>query len=224
MASYESDWRIQDDDEEVELEDQGYLSNRDAILFCINLSPSILEVRGASSGDESSKNAGRSILEIIFQAAADLQKRKIIRSPTDSVGILLFNSAETKGEIVKPNMYLYQPVAAINAPDIQKLLQLLNEAEDNHDYFSTLFTPSEKRVTMANVFQTCIHVLRDGASKVACKRIFLFTDDDDPELGNDLKAKATQKIVEDIYDLGIVIKPFFMASPGQPFNVHNFYG
>jgi hypothetical protein len=75
---------------------------------------------------------------------------------------------------------------------------------------------------------------------VAGKRIFLFTDDDDPELGDSLRAKATQKIVEvgwalcgscclliyvqDMYDLGIVIKPFFMASPGQPFNVHNFYG
>ncbi|KAG9126728.1 ATP-dependent DNA helicase II subunit 1 [Ceratobasidium sp. 392] len=242
MASYESDWRIQDDDEEVELDDQGYISHRDAVLFCINLTPSMLEVREASSGDVSSKDAVRSALEVIFQAAADLQKRKIVHGPADSVGILLFNSAETLGEIVKPNMYLYQPVAQINAPDIQKLLRLLNgeltlalfafvltispfvEAEDNHEYFSTLFTPSEKRVTMANVFQTCIHVLRDGASKIAQKRIFLFTDDDDPELGDAVRVKATQKIVEDIYDLGISVKPFFMASPGQPFNVHNFYG
>ncbi|KAG8700923.1 ATP-dependent DNA helicase II subunit 1 [Ceratobasidium sp. 394] len=223
MPPYDSEWRIQDDDEEVELEDQGYTSQRDAVLFCINVSPSILEPREAPSGDVSSKDTGRSALEVIFRGAVDLQKRKIIHGPADSVGILLFNSAETHGDIVKPNMYLYQPVAQINAPDIQKLLRLLNEAEDNPEYFSTLFTPSEKRVTMANVFQTCIHVLRDGASKIAGKRIFLFTDDDDPELGDALKAKATQKIVEDMYDLGIVVKPFFMASPGQPFNVHNFY-
>ncbi|KAG8739323.1 Replication factor C (RF-C) subunit [Ceratobasidium sp. 414] len=224
MPPYESEWRIQDDDEEVELEDQGYASQRDAVLFCINISPSILEVREAPTGDTSAKDTGRSALEVIFQAAVDLQKRKIVHGPADSVGVLLFNSAETQGDIVKPNMYLYQPVAQINAPDIQKLLQLLNEAGDNRELFSTLFTPSAKRVTMANVFQTCIHVLRDGASKIACKRIFLFTDDDDPELGDTLKAKATQKIVEDMYDLGIVVKPFFMASPGQPFNVHNFYG
>ncbi|QRV75541.1 ATP-dependent DNA helicase II, 70 kDa subunit [Ceratobasidium sp. AG-Ba] len=212
---------VQDDDEDIELEDRSYASQRDAVLFCINLSSSILEAR-EPSGDVS-KGAGRSALEVIFQAAVDLQKRKIIHGPADSVGILLFNTAETQGEIVKPNMYLYQPVSQINAPDIQKLIQLLNEAEENHEVFSTLFAPSEKRVTMSNVFQTCIHVLRDGASKIAGKRIFLFTDDDDPEMGDELKLKATQKIIEDIYDLGIKIKPFFIASPGQPFNVQNFY-
>ncbi|KAG9085587.1 ATP-dependent DNA helicase II subunit 1 [Ceratobasidium sp. 370] len=93
-------------------------------------------------------------------------------------------------------MYLYQPVAQINAPDIQKLLQLLNETGDDHEHFSTLFAPTAERVTMANFFQTCIHVLRDGASKIAGKQIFQFTDNDDPELGDPLKAKATRKFVD----------------------------
>ncbi|KAF8599114.1 Ku DNA-binding complex, Ku70 subunit [Ceratobasidium sp. AG-I] len=224
MPPYESDWRIQDDDEEVELEEQGYNSQKDTVLFCINVTPSILEIREPppSQGPAPSK-PGRSALEVIFQAAVDLQKRKIIHGPGDSFGILLFNSSETQGDIVKQNMYLYQPVSQINAPDVQKLLQLLNEAEDNPQHFSTLFSPSEKRVTMINVFQTCNHVLRDGAPKASGKRIFLFTDDDDPELGNEQTIGSTQKIVEDLYDLGITIQPFFMASPGQPFNVHNFY-
>ncbi|KAG8686081.1 ATP-dependent DNA helicase II subunit 1, partial [Ceratobasidium sp. 423] len=218
MPPFESDWRIQDEDDEVELEEQNYNSQKDAILFCIDVTPGILETRPSASGGQ-----GRSALEIIFQGAVDLQKRKIVNGPGDAVGIMLFNTSETKGDIVKPNMYLYQHVSQVNAPDIQKLLQLLNEVEDNPDCFSTLFSPSDKHVSMANVFQTCGHVLRDGVPKAATKRIFFFTDKDDPELGDETKTKAAQKNVEDLYELGIRIQPFFLAQPGQPFDVHKFY-
>ncbi|KAG8711847.1 hypothetical protein FRC09_020385 [Ceratobasidium sp. 395] len=41
---------------------------------------------------------------------------------------------------------------------------------------------------------------------------FVYTDDD-PELGNDLRSKAIQKIVEGTYELGIVVQPFFHGIP-----------
>ncbi|KAJ1308093.1 hypothetical protein OPQ81_002156 [Rhizoctonia solani] len=218
MPPFESDWRIQDDDDEIELDEQNYNSQKDAILFCIDVTLGILEPRLSESGEP-----GRSALEIIFQGAADLQKRKVIHGTGDSVGIMLFNTSETKGDIVKPNMYLYQHISQINAPDIQKLLQLLNGAEENPRCFSMLFSPSEKSVSMANVFQTCSHVLRDGVPKAANKRIFFFTDDDDPELGDETRTRAAQKNVEDLSNLGIYIQPFFLAQPGQPFDIHKFY-
>ncbi|CEL55936.1 ATP-dependent DNA helicase II subunit 1 OS=Aspergillus oryzae (strain ATCC 42149 / RIB 40) GN=ku70 PE=3 SV=1 [Rhizoctonia solani AG-1 IB] len=218
MPPFDNDWIVQDEDDEVELDEQGYSSQRAAILFCIDITPEILEPRTSPSGDK-----GPCALELIFQAAADLQKRKIVHGPGDAVGIMLFNTSETKGDIVKPNMYLYQHVSQVNAPDIQSLLQLLNEAEDNPEYFSALFSPSDKQVSMHNLFLTCSHVLRDGVPKATSKRIFFFTDKDDPELGDKTKMQAAQKAVEDLYNAGIEIQPFFMAQPGQPFEVHKFY-
>ncbi|CAE6457106.1 unnamed protein product [Rhizoctonia solani] len=218
MPPFDSDWIVQDEDDEVELDEQNYSSQRAAILFCIDITPEILEPRVSPEGDK-----GPCALEVIFQAAADLQKRKIVHGPGDAVGIMLFNTSETKGDIVKPNMYLYQHVSQVNAPDIQKLLQLLSEAEDNPEYFSALFSPSDKYVSMHNLFLTCSHVLRDGVPKVTSKRVFFFTDRDDPELGDKTKIRAAQKAVEDLYNAGIEIQPFFMAQPGQPFEVHNFY-
>ncbi|CAE6425067.1 unnamed protein product [Rhizoctonia solani] len=213
MPPFESEWRIQDEDDEVELDEQSYSTQKDAILFCIEITPGVLEPRVLESGEQ-----GPSALETIFQAAADLQKRKIVHGPGDA--------SETKGEIVKPHMYLYQHISQVNAPDIQKLLHLLNEADENPDCFPTLFSPTDQPVTMANVFLTCSHVLRDGPQsvpKAASKRIFFFTDNDDPELGDETKTKAARKNVEDLYDLGINIHPFFMVQPGQPFDIHKFY-
>ncbi|KDN49861.1 hypothetical protein RSAG8_01926, partial [Rhizoctonia solani AG-8 WAC10335] len=218
MPPFENDWQIQDEDDEVELDEQNLNSQKDAILFCIEVTPGILEPRVSESGDQ-----GPSALESIFQAAADLQKRKIVHGPGDAVGIMLFNTSETKGEIVKPHMYLYQHISQVNAPDIRELIHLLNEAENNPECFPTLFSPSDNHVTMANVFLTCSHVLRDGVPKASSKRIFFFTDNDDPELGDETKTKAARKNVEDLLDLGIVIHPFFMVQPGQPFDVHKFY-
>ncbi|KAH7312787.1 Ku DNA-binding complex, Ku70 subunit [Rhizoctonia solani] len=218
MSSFENDWRIQDEEDEIELDEQNYGSQRDAILFCIEVTPGILEPRILESGEQ-----GRSTLEVIFQAAADLQKRKVVHGPADAVGIMLFNTAETKGDIVKPHMYLYQHVSQVNAPDIQKLLRLLNEAEDNSDCFPTLFSPSDKSISIANVFLICSHILRDGVPKTATKRVFFFTDNDDPEFGDETKTRAAQKNYEDLFDLGIELVPFFLAQPGQPFDVHKFY-
>ncbi|QRW18462.1 ATP-dependent DNA helicase II, 70 kDa subunit [Rhizoctonia solani] len=202
MPPFDNDWIVQDEDEEAELDEQDYSSQRAAILFCIDVTPEILEPRISPSGDKSP-----CALELIFQAAVDLQKRKIVHGPGDAVGIMLFNTH----------------VSQVNAPAIQKLLQLLNEAEDNPEYFSMLFSPSDKYVSMHNLFLTCSHVLRDGVPKATSKRIFFFTDKDDPEFGNATKRQAAQKAVEDLYNAGIGIQPFFMAQPGQPFEVDKFY-
>ncbi|KAG8723469.1 ATP-dependent DNA helicase II subunit 1 [Ceratobasidium sp. 395] len=119
-------------------------------------------------------------------------------------------------------MCLNRPVAAINVPDTQKLLQLLREAEGNHNYFSTPCTP-EKRVTMANLFQTRIHFCVMGCLQADISDICLPTTT--IELGNDLRAKTTQNIARfDIYDLNIVTHPFFTASLGRLFNLDNIYG
>jgi len=87
-------------------------------------------------------------LSSALEAAMQIQKRKIISSPNDSVGILLFNTvsfltlpsistteynqtrkAETsrgQGSEIKKNTFLYQPISPLNPTSIQELIQLLD--------------------------------------------------------------------------------------------------
>ena len=65
-----------------------YESRRDVILFCIDCSESMLELRDDPNYD----NVKTCNLFTALEAAMHIQKKKVIAGPNDSVGILLFNT------------------------------------------------------------------------------------------------------------------------------------
>ena len=65
-----------------------YESRRDVILFCIDCSESMLELRDDPNYD----NAKTCNLFTALEAAMQIQRKKVIAGPNDSVGILLFNT------------------------------------------------------------------------------------------------------------------------------------
>ena len=67
---------------------QWFEGKRDAILFCIDCSESMQEVRD----DPVYEGVQTSHLLEALNAAVKIQKRKVIVGPADSVGILLFNT------------------------------------------------------------------------------------------------------------------------------------
>ena len=67
---------------------QWFEGKRDVILFCIDCSESMQESRD----DPVYEDMQTSHLLVALDAAVQIQKRKVIVGPTDSVGILLFNT------------------------------------------------------------------------------------------------------------------------------------
>ena len=67
---------------------QWFEGKRDVILFCIDCSESMQESRD----DPLYEGVQTSHLLEALDAAMRIQKRKVIVGPTDSVGILLFNT------------------------------------------------------------------------------------------------------------------------------------
>lgn len=67
---------------------QWFEGKRDVILFCIDCSESMQELRD----DPMREDTQTSRLLESLEAAVRVQKRKAVVSPTDSVGILLFNT------------------------------------------------------------------------------------------------------------------------------------
>lgn len=100
------DWNEIEDEDQDELQDasvsshhkavpcthpivtQWFEGKRDVILFCIDCSESMQELRD----DPVYEGVQTSHLLGALDAAMQIQKRKVIVGPTDSVGILLFNT------------------------------------------------------------------------------------------------------------------------------------
>ncbi|KAG1767920.1 SPOC like C-terminal domain-containing protein [Suillus occidentalis] len=214
------DWNIIDEEEEEELQDAAFFEGkRDVILFCIDCSESMHELRD----DPKYEDVKTSHLFTALEAAMQIQKKKVIVGPNDSVGIVLFNttrSSETKNHAteIKKNSFVY------HAPAIQELIQLLDAAREDPDLLKSTFPPlTGKKMPMGDVFTSCNWVLRDGAPKTATKRVFLITDDDNPHPGSKQLVTSARTTLLDLTQSGVQIEPFFIATPEKPFEPSKFY-
>ncbi|KAF8885484.1 SPOC like C-terminal domain-containing protein [Infundibulicybe gibba] len=228
MAPYD-DWNKIDDQEDEELQDASHLeSRRDVIVFCIDCSPSMLELRD----DPEYEDTQTCHLYTALDAAMQIQKRKVIVGPNDSVGILLFNTTKTsqlssgRSSEIKKGTFLYQAIKPVGAPQIQELIQLLDAFREDPNELSNAFPPlKDKRIPMGDVFTSCNWVLRDGAPKTASKRVFLITDEDDPHSGpgNHQLVTSARTTLIDLTQAGATVEPFFISSSQKPFEVSKFY-
>ncbi|KAL5485891.1 KU70 [Sanghuangporus weigelae] len=227
MAPYE-DWNKIDDDEDEELQDASFFEGkRDIILFAIDSSESMQDLRD----DPKREGAKTSHLLTALEAVMQIQKRKVVVGPNDAVGILLFNtsrkneSTERGATEYKSGTFVYQPVGQVDAPKIQNLVQLIHEARDNHKWLRYEFPPMEKQVPLGDVFTSCNWALRDGAPKSGIKRVFLITDEDDPHPGakNAQLVTSAQTTLLDLTQAGVCVEPFFISTDEKPFAPAKFY-
>jgi ATP-dependent DNA helicase 2 subunit 1 len=85
------DWDKFDEPEDEELEDEAwYQGKRDAVLFAIECSDSMLRLRDDGSGNQ------KSHLQVALEGCRDIMKRKAAVAPTDYVGILVYNTAGSR--------------------------------------------------------------------------------------------------------------------------------
>ena len=110
-----------DSDDEAEELDYEATYQKDMVLFCIDAGPSMHRIN---------PEAAKSNLHIALAAAASLMEKKLISSPHDHVGVMLFNTAETIFKSAKPGEYYrgsyeIQPVRQVNVPDTFNLKSLL---------------------------------------------------------------------------------------------------
>ncbi|KAG6816666.1 hypothetical protein H0H87_004026 [Tephrocybe sp. NHM501043] len=226
MAPYD-DWNTLDEEEEEELQDASYLEGkRDVILFCIDCSESMQELRE----DPNYEDTQTCHLFTALEAAVQIQKKKVIVGPNDVVGIMLFNTTRktesTRIQSELKNTFAYQPISPLSAPTIQELIQLLDDARENPEALREAFPPLQgKRTPMGDVFTSCNWVLRDGAPKTATKRVFLITDEDNPHSGpaNQQLITSARTTLIDLTQAGVAVEPFFISTPEKPFEVSKFY-
>ncbi|KAI1622947.1 ATP-dependent DNA helicase 2 subunit 1 [Exophiala viscosa] len=214
------------DEDEEEVDETGYKTVKDAVLFAIEVSDSMLRKPQTSS---SKKADTTSPLLAALKCAYHLMQQRIISTPRDLMGILLYGTEATKfydedensrGGWSFPHCYLLTDLDVPEAQDV-KALKELTEAEDPES--NEIFKQCKEPVSMHNVLFCANQIFQQKAANFSSRRLFLVTDNDDPHATNKgTRSQATVR-AKDLYDLGVIIELFPISTPDHAFDTKLFY-
>ncbi|KAG0369940.1 SPOC like C-terminal domain-containing protein [Gamsiella multidivaricata] len=212
-SSWKSKYEDYDDDDADEniLTDaqETQWSSRDSILFVIDCSPAML--KASEDGEIPFYTAIKCAMTVLLN--------KIISSESDLVGIVLYGTQKSKNANNSEHIYVLQN---LEIPDVNKIQQL-EGIDDRSINFDEEFGTSNGQYTLGEVFWTASNLFGSSAQRVGSKRLFLFTNEDDPHL-NDISLRSASKVrAKDLQDFGIKLELFDMDKPDEKFNRKNFY-
>ncbi|OKL57425.1 ATP-dependent DNA helicase II subunit 1 [Talaromyces atroroseus] len=216
------DETYQEEDEEVD--ETSYKSVKDAVLFAIDISDSMLVARPSESG----KGEPQSPAKAAIKCAYHLMQQRIISNPKDMMGVLFFGTEASKfydedensrGGLSYPHCYLFTDLDVPDANDVKSLRAL---AEDD-DAADQVLVPSKERVSMSNVLFCANQIFTSKASNFLSRRLFIVTDRDNPHADDRTMRSAATVRAKDLYDLGVVIELFPISKPDHEFDRSKFY-
>ncbi|KAL8761765.1 MAG: hypothetical protein Q9194_007646, partial [Teloschistes cf. exilis] len=219
-------WRPpgEEDDEEEEVDEAAYKTVKDAVLFVIEVSQSMLTVPPSTDGRKTGTDSPTSAA---LKCAYALMQQRIISNPNDMMGLLLYGTEKSKfndeddssGNPAYPQCYLLNDLDIPAAEDVKALKNLV----EDEDEFSKLIVPSDEKVAMANVLFCANQIFTTKAPNFSSRRLFIVTNEDDPH-GDDKTAKSSAAVrAKDLYDLGVIIELFPISKPDQEFDKRKFY-
>lgn len=206
-AQFDPGWDSIYGEEEEEIDFEHFYGNKDAIIFLIDCQQAMFQK------DSDGISSFESTLRCVISAFAD----KIISSENDLLGVCFYGTSDKKNPNDFDNIYVLQD---LDIPDAQRILDLEGILED------TTFPVghAEREFPFADALWTCSTMFSNCAVKVSHKRIFLFTNDDNPNEDNDNFRNQALQRGKDLAELSIEIELFALQNPGQaPFNPSLFY-
>ena len=204
-----------------------YKTVKDAVLFAIEVSPSMLtapsQAPDATNADTSTDTPVRAALKCAYS----LMQQRIISNPNDMMGVLLYGTERTKlqgeeqtsGNPAYPHCYLVTDLDVPAAEDVKTIRKLASGDDES----SELLQPSKDPVAMANVLFAANQMFTLKAPNFSSRRLFIVTDNDNPH-SNDKGLKSSAAVrAKDLYDLGVLIELFPISPPQREFDRSKFY-
>ena len=197
-----------------EEEAQELKSLKDSVIFLIDCKKSMLLPNNANPKSLSN-------IYTVFEAAVSFMKTKIISSDNDRIGIILYSSKLTSNSLNFNNICVLQELEAPDASQIKELQDIVLNANFKQAYGSAQ--------TESNLFEalTICHTEFKKIEKLSfSKRIFLFTDEDNPNADNRHNQQRAVQRGQDLSQLNVDIELFPLTNPSHAefsFNMKRFY-
>ncbi|CCF32896.1 hypothetical protein CH063_05179 [Colletotrichum higginsianum] len=119
----------EEEDAEEELDETDYKAQKDAVLFAIDVSSSMLQRPPTSGSKKADKD---SAVEAALKCAYHLMQQRIISNPRDMMGILFFGTEKSKFQeesgrsgLGYPHCYLFTDLDIPAAEDVKALKTLV---------------------------------------------------------------------------------------------------
>ena len=208
-----------------DFDEQEFVPMKDIIIFLIDCNLSMHQ--------EQKENSSQRIttpISTILKVMENFLKTKIISNQNDLFGIVLFNTTKSNNEMNFDGVNTLFKVEAPNAFNIKriKIMSLNCDPEINKMKYkkelNEIFSPIEE-ITNSNLNNALwiVHsLLKNYDKKIYKRRIFLFTDNDDP-ISNIQEKNICIQRAKDMNDSDITIELFPMNFDNKRFNLSNFY-
>ena len=208
---------------EQDFNEQQFLPTKECIVFLIDCYSSMHKI-------SSTLSVKTTPLSTILKVTENFLKTKIISNQNDLFGMVLFNTSITNNEMNFEGINNLFKIAAPNAIIIKKIKILAQNCDPklNKDNYkkelNEIFNPiNDMSPNCLNNALWLVHSLLKNFDKKSYKRrIFLFTDNDDPITNIQEKNICIQR-VKDMSDSDITIELFPMNFDNKRFNLSNFY-
>lgn len=171
---------------------------------------------------------GRSFFHSALHVVHRLMRCKVIQSDKDTIGVTLFGT-ERKTSPDSPHEHVLTavPLDHPNATSVQHAKDLLAADADRGAAEFDGPASAPQPGTLRAALWTCQQqfILRAPSDARASKRIWLFTNDDDPTGGSQDEVERAVQVAADASDTGILIELFHMNRPdaAAAFDVGKFY-
>ena len=219
-----------EEEEEEEIDESGYKTVKDAVIFAIDVSNSMLSKPGEENA--SKPDTMLSPAAAALKCAYALMQQRIISNPNDMMGILLFGTEKSKFQVGEegsdrlglqyPHCYLLMDLDVPAAADVKQLRSIV---EDDSNEAAEILVASKEEVSMANVLFCVNQIFTTKAPNFTSRRLFLVTDNDYPHATSRDARNSAAVRAKDLYDLGVTIELFPISHPdrGYTFDRSKFY-
>ncbi|KAJ7566554.1 hypothetical protein O6H91_02G108300 [Diphasiastrum complanatum] len=222
MADWDTSHLFVDDEDEQENDDYAVEgeTSKDLIIFLVDVGRDMfLEF------DE--EDAGKSYFDVVIESIIEDLKARIISRDSDKVGICFYNSREKKNPLESDSVYILRDIEELSAGFIKEVSSM-KDRFGNEIGSQRGVKSGSRESSLYNAIWVSQGMFSKTAAKNHGKRIFIFTNNDDPfedvdpSLKADLKRTTIQR-AKDANDLGISIELYALSRPGEEFNVNIFY-
>ncbi|AAF99835.1 Hypothetical protein [Arabidopsis thaliana] len=169
---------------------------------------------------------------IAVSCIAQSLKAHIINRSNDEIAICFFNTREKKNLQDLNGVYVFNVPErdSIDRPTARliKEFDLIEESFDKEIGSQTGIVSDSRENSLYSALWVAQALLRKGSLKTADKRMFLFTNEDDPfgsmriSVKEDMTRTTLQR-AKDAQDLGISIELLPLSQPDKQFNITLFY-
>jgi ATP-dependent DNA helicase 2 subunit 1 len=203
---------------------QNYIAQKDAVLFAIDVSKTMLAPPPPSDDKKAEMDSPTTAA---IKCAYQIMQQRIISSPKDMIGVLLFGTEESKFQDedgndrgnVYPHCYLLSDLNVPSAEDVKVLKAIVEEEEEA----KSILVPTKEPVSMSNLLFCANQIFTTRAPNFGSRRLFIITDQDDPHATDkSLRSQAAVR-AKDLYDLGVIIELFPISHPDHEFDRSKFY-